>query len=68
MLARSVVGGLTPAVESRRVNAEASRVCVAGSIARRRGAGRPANFAGVTRCDMGAFELQRTLALPLLLR
>jgi hypothetical protein len=33
-----------------------------------RGAPRPANGAGLTRCDIGAFELQRVLSLPLVVR
>lgn len=33
-----------------------------------RGFPRPTNGAGTTRCDIGAFELQRTLDLPLVLR
>ena len=33
-----------------------------------RGAPRPANGAGSTRCDIGAFELQRALELPLVLK
>ncbi len=33
-----------------------------------RGYPRPANGTGTTRCDIGAFELQRTLDLPLVLK
>jgi len=33
-----------------------------------RGAPRPANGAGSTVCDIGAYELQRTLSLPLVLK
>jgi predicted outer membrane repeat protein len=33
-----------------------------------RGAPRPANGAGTTRCDMGAFELQQVLYMPLVRR
>jgi hypothetical protein len=33
-----------------------------------RGAPRPANATGVTLCDIGAFELQRTVVLPVVLR
>ena len=33
-----------------------------------RGRPRPANGAGLTRCDIGAFELQRLLYLPLVRR
>ena len=33
-----------------------------------RGAPRPANLTGATRCDIGAYEVQRTLFLPMLRR